>query len=135
MKRILTTLAITGFLYVTPALAFNFEEAAAIEGTFRGIVAHCADEATSKSFTEGSKAQVAFSLQGEDVIIPVELIEAVINEHATRSELKELSTEQCNSLLPRLLKLHEERSIALESSEVLTRSLMEASRDTPQPGF
>ena len=135
MKRIQTALVITGALYITPAQAFNFEEAAAIEGTFRRIVAHCADEATAKVFTEGSKAQVAFSLQGEDVIIPVELVEVLITDHAARPEIKELGAEECDSLLPRLMKLNKERSIALESTEVLTHSLLEASRNNSQPGL
>jgi len=135
MKRFLIALAMTSALYVAPSHAFNFEEAAAIEGTFRGIVAHCADEATAQSFAESSKAQVAFSLQGEDVVIPVQLIEALINDHANRAEIRQLTQDQCDSLLPRLLQLNEERSIALESSEILTRSLLEASRNAPQPGF
>lgn len=124
-------LSFVGLILSSPSFAFDFEEAATIEGVFRGIVAHCADDTFTKEFIAGSKAQVAFSLQGDDAVLPLELVEALINQNRERPEIKELSDEECSSLLPRFIELHQLRSASLTSSTELTQSLIEAAKNTP----
>lgn len=134
MKWIVSTAAMVLSFIGSPAQAqeFDFEQAAAIEGTFRGIVKHCADPEFAKTFIEGSKAQVQFSLQGDNTVVPVSFVEGLIEQYASRPELKELSDAQCQSFVSRLMQLHESRDMTLRTTKELTQTLKEsAEQGTP----
>lgn len=128
MKRIVTSTLLALSITTAPAQAqeFDFEQAAAIEGTFRGIVTHCADPEFAKTFIEGSKAQVQFSLQGDNTVVPVAFVESLIGDYAARPELKKLSSRQCKDFVGRLKLLHESRGMTLRTTKELTETLKES---------
>lgn len=123
--KFITTASIVAIslCYTPQVLAFDIDQATALEGLFRGIAKRCGTQEFSNAFVAGSRQQVATSLQGDDGKVAIAEVEAEIDSYANRPEFKKLSMNDCLRLLPQLEKLHENRTSALESTKEVAERL------------
>lgn len=110
---------------------FNVDNAAAVEGLFRGAALHCGEPDFARRFVDVSKAMVAFSLQGEG---PINLakIEEAISLHANDPRFDQADkARMCSDMLPKLDALYNNRLTSLQEAQRAAEALRSLAENQP----
>lgn len=111
--------------------AFNVDNAAAVEGLFRGAAVRCASPEFAQRFVDVSKALVAFSLQGEGPIDTAQ-IEDAIARHANDPRFDRLNKDKmCGDMLPKLEALYKNRLASLQEAQRAADALRDLAGNEP----
>lgn len=114
---------ITACLLAAPVQAFDIEQAAAIEGLFRGIAVRCGTPEFASNFIAASKKQVAIAVEAQEIGPAVKDVEAKIIGYSEHPDVQAIPMSECEALISQLEHLHVNREKALHSAKEVVKEL------------
>lgn len=127
-KRLLSLLAAGLLAMLSPAHAFNLEQAVMLEGRFRGIAKTCGPSEFANNFVSESRLYVKFLLK-EMNAKQLAAVEDAITAEMDHPQFAQLTEAQCRHFRERLKELNAARGGAIE----VTNELAERMKNPPLP--